>query len=231
MPAKRILCFGDSNTWGFIPVPHGAPSSRYPREQRWPQVMAAALGGQRGEPVEVIEEALNGRTTDAADPAMPQVAGAGVDGSAYLPAALSSHLPLDLVVIMLGTNDVKLHLDRAPARIAFGAKRLVDVVRTLDGGVGSSYPNPRALLVAPPPLGRLSGYFEDMFAGGHAKSVQLAALYEAVAKAAGIAFLDAGTVIEIDGIDGVHLSEAMQRKLGLAVAARAQALLDLPAAS
>jgi lysophospholipase L1-like esterase len=221
MSAKRILCFGDSNTWGFIPVPHGAPTTRYPREQRWPHVMAAAVGGD----VDVIEEALNGRTTDAADPLLAQVAGAGADGSAYLPVALASHLPLDLVVIMLGTNDVKPHLGRPASRVALGAKRLLDQVRTLDGGVGTTYPNPKALLVCPPPLGRLSVYFEEMFAGGHAKTAQLPAMYQAIAKAAGVGFLDAGLTIATDGVDGVHLSAESQRKLGLAVAVKVRELL------
>ncbi len=219
--SKRILCFGDSNTWGFIPVPHGAPTTRYPREQRWPHVMAAAVGGD----VDVIEEALNGRTTDAADPLLAQVAGAGADGSAYLPVALASHLPLDLVVIMLGTNDVKPHLGRPASRVALGAKRLLDQVRTLDGGVGTTYPNPKALLVCPPPLGRLSVYFEEMFAGGHAKTAQLPAMYQAIAKAAGVGFLDAGLTIATDGVDGVHLSAESQRKLGLAVAVKVRELL------
>jgi lysophospholipase L1-like esterase len=218
---RRILCFGDSNTWGFIPVPHGAPTTRYPRAQRWPHVMAAALGGA----VEVIEEALNGRTTDAPDPLLAQVAGAGADGSAYLPVALASHLPLDLVVIMLGTNDVKPHLARPPARIALGAKRLLDLVRTLDGGVGTIYGNPPALLVCPPQLGPLSPHFADMFAGGHAKAAQLPALYEGVARAAGVDFLDAGLSIATDGVDGVHFSAATQRALGLAVAEKVRARL------
>ncbi len=210
---KRVLCFGDSNTWGFIPAATPPTIGRYDREKRWPHVMAAALGGT----VEVIEEALNGRTTDAPDPLIP-VAAAGADGSAYLPAALASHLPLDLVIIMLGTNDVKPHLGRPAARIAFGAKKLLDMVRTLDGGVGTTYPNPKMLLIAPPPLGRLSEFFEEMFAGGHAKTVAMAPLYKDVARMTGAAFLNAGAHIQTDGEDGVHFSEAAQRALGLAVA-------------
>jgi lysophospholipase L1-like esterase len=216
--ARRIMCFGDSNTWGFVPVP-APPSSRFPREQRWPHVMAAALGFA----AEVIEEALNGRTTDATDPLLP-IGGAGADGLAYLPAALASHLPLDVVAIMLGTNDVKGHLGRAAPRIAYGAKKLIDCVRTLDGGVGSTYPNPQVLLIAPAPLGRLSAVFEDMFAGGHAKTAEMAPLYEAVARQTGAAFLNAGEHIETDGVDGVHLSATMQHRLGLAVAAKLRGL-------
>jgi lysophospholipase L1-like esterase len=217
---KRILCFGDSNTWGFIPVPIPPTTGRYERAQRWPHVMAAALDGD----AEVIEEALSGRTTDAPDPELAHIAGAGADGSAYLPVALASHLPLDLVVIMLGTNDVKPHLGRSIGRIALGAKKLLDQVRTLDGGVGTTYPNPKALLIAPPPLGRLSAFFEPMFAGGHAKSVALAPLYEGLARLTGAAFLNAGDHIESDGADGVHFSAEMQQKLGLAVAEKVRAI-------
>jgi lysophospholipase L1-like esterase len=221
MTTKRVLCFGDSNTWGFIPVPHGAPTHRYAREQRWPHVMAAAIGPQ----IEVIEEALNGRTTDAADPLLP-VAGAGADGSAYLPAALATHLPLDLVIVMLGTNDTKPHLARPAPRIAQGAKKLLDLCRVLDGGVGTTYPNPKMLLVCPPPLGTLSPYFAEMFAGGHAKTLAMPPLYEAMAKLAGAAFLDAGKHIQTDGVDGVHLTAGAQRTLGLAVAEAVRAILD-----
>jgi lysophospholipase L1-like esterase len=221
MAATRILCFGDSNTWGFMPVATPPTPGRFPRAQRWPQVMAAALG----DGAEVIEEALNGRTTDAADPELAQVAGAGADGSAYLPAALASHLPLDLVIIMLGTNDVKPHLGRSAGRIALGAKKLLDQVRTLDGGVGTTYPNPKALLVCPPPLGTLSPFFEPMFAGGHAKTAAMPALYEAVARMTGAGFLDAGKHIATDGADGVHFSAEMQRKLGLAVAETVRGML------
>jgi lysophospholipase L1-like esterase len=218
---KRVLCYGDSNTWGFIGLPDGGPTTRYARDQRWPGVLQAALG----DGVEVIEEALNGRTTDVADPTNPQITGAGLDGAAYLPAALASHLPLDVVVIMLGSNDTKAVFARDPQRIALGAKRLLDVVRTLDGGIGTEYPNPRALLIAPPPLGRLIPYFQAMFAGGEARSRGLAEPYATVARLAGAAFLDAGTVIRTDGADGLHLSAESHRALGLAVAGKVRGLL------
>ena len=221
MAERRVLCFGDSNTWGFVPVA-SSPSSRFARELRWPHVMGAALGPG----VTVIEEALNGRTTDAPDPAHPLLGGAGLDGAAYLPAALASHLPLDVVVIMLGTNDLKPHLARTPQRIAQGAKRLLDIARTLDGGVGTAYPNPRLLLVCPPPPGAFSPDFAEMFAGAAEKARAMPPLYEAVARAAGAAFLDAGTVIATDGVDGVHLSADMQRRLGLAIADSVRPLLD-----
>jgi lysophospholipase L1-like esterase len=213
MAERRVLCFGDSNTWGFVPV-QTPPSTRYPRAERWPHVMAAALGDD----VTVIEEALNGRTTDAADPQHPALGGAGLDGHAFLPAALASHLPLDALVVMLGTNDTKAHLARTPERIAAGAKRLLDCARVLDGGIGTGYANPLLLLICPPPLGQLSPHFVPVFAGGVEKSRALPPLYAAAARAAGAGFLDAATVIATDGVDGVHFSAEMQRRLGLAVA-------------
>ena len=105
----------------------------------------------------------------------PLLGGAGLDGAAYLPAALASHLPLDAVAIMLGTNDLKAQFARPPERIAAGAKRLLDIARTLDGGIGTAYPNPALLLICPPPLGNFSPYFVEMFAGGEAKSRALPA--------------------------------------------------------
>jgi lysophospholipase L1-like esterase len=218
--AKRVMVYGDSNTWGWIPVEKGVPSTRYAEGERWPGVLRATLGGD----YEVIEEGLNARTTDVPDPTLPRVTGAGVDGGAYLPAALASHLPLDLVVILLGTNDLKAMFDRSPLRIALGAAKLVDIVETTDGGVGTTYPDPKVLLLAPPPLGEM-GFFREMFAGGAEKSRQLAPYYEAVAKVAGAEFLDLGGVTKTDGVDGLHFSAEGQRKIGLAVADKVRAIL------
>lgn len=209
----RILCYGDSNTWGYAPRAE-PPSVRLPADQRWPRVMAATLGGD----AEVIEEALNGRTTDVDDPTNPQIGGAGLNGLAYLPACLASHLPLDIVVIMLGTNDLKAMYARSAARIALGAGLLAEAARGIGGGVGSTYTSPLVLLVCPPPLGTVT-HFAEMFVGGAEVSRALKPAYRAVAEAVGVGFLDAGGVIETDGIDGVHLTAAAQQRLGAAVAA------------
>jgi lysophospholipase L1-like esterase len=120
----RILVYGDSNTYGWAPEPN-PPSVRFPIDQSWPGVMQKVLGDQ----YEVIIEALPGRTTDIADPEAP-ISGAGFDGTAYLPAAMASHAPLDLVVIMLGTNDTKPAYKRTPYGIALGAASLVEIAST-----------------------------------------------------------------------------------------------------
>ncbi len=208
----RILCYGDSNTWGFSSVPE-PPAPRYGRADRWPCVMAASLGGD----VELVEEGLNGRTTDLADPTHPEITGAGLDGAAYLPACLASHLPLDLVVILLGTNDLKAMYARSALRIAVGAARLLAIARDIGAGVGTPYASPDVLLVCPPPLGPMT-HFAEMFAGGHDKSHALAPLFAQAAAVAGAGFLDAGTHIASDGADGLHWTAATQRRLGAAVA-------------
>jgi len=142
----RIVAYGDSLTYGWIPNAN-PPSTRYGLEDRWPGALQKELGNN----YQVIEEGLDGRTTDARDPGSP-ISGAQLDGSAYLQACLASHLPVDLVVIMLGSNDLKPVFNRTPLRIAIGAAQLIDLVNTLNGGVGTSYKNPKVLLICPPAL-------------------------------------------------------------------------------
>jgi lysophospholipase L1-like esterase len=106
---KRIMCFGDSLTWGWNPIESGIPIERYSKEKRWTGILASELGPE----FEVLEEGLSGRTTNLDDPTDPRLNGAN-----YLPSALASHLPLDLVVLMLGTNDTKSYFHRSPFEIA-----------------------------------------------------------------------------------------------------------------
>jgi lysophospholipase L1-like esterase len=218
----RIVVFGDSNSYGWIPTAN-PPSTRYDAAVRWPGVLQKELGSN----FQVIEEGLDGRTTDAPDPGSP-ISGAQLDGSAYLPACLASHLPVDLVIIMLGTNDLKPVFNRTPLRIALGAAHLIELVSTLNGGVGTTYPNPKVLLICPPPLNPIieqGPVFGAMFKGGVEKSKELPGLYEGVAKMSGAEYLNAGTVITTDGVDGLHLTPESHNKLGAAVAAKVKDIL------
>jgi lysophospholipase L1-like esterase len=219
----RIVAYGDSLTYGWVPNPN-PPSERFPFDQRW----TGALQKELGTDYQVIEEGLDGRTTDAPDPGSP-ISGAQLDGSAYLPACLASHLPVELVIIMLGTNDLKPVFNRTPLRIALGAAHLIELVNTLNGGVGTSYKNPKVLLVCPPPLNpsiESGPIFGDMFKGGLAKSRQLAPLYQSVAQLGGAEFLDAGTVVTTDGSDGLHLTADSEQKLGHAIAAKVKQIME-----
>jgi lysophospholipase L1-like esterase len=218
---KRIMVYGDSNTWGYIPVESGL-TTRYPEDVRWPGVLRAALGPG----YEVIDEGLSARTTDLPDPTLPHISGAGLDGSAYLPAAIATHLPLDLVVIMLGTNDLKKMFNRSPLRIALGVGTLVDVVAQTKGGVGTSYPVPKVLVLCPPPLGAVAPPERaERFAGGIEKSKALPVHYEAIAKAAGAEFLDIGKLTATDGLDGIHLTAAAHKAIGTGVAEKVKMIL------
>jgi len=200
----EILCFGDSNTWGYV----AGKGSRYPRETRWPGVLARELG----DGFAVIEEGQNGRTTVWDDPVEGHK-----NGRAYLVPCLESHAPLDLVVLMLGTNDLKQRFSVPPFDIGWSARSLLEAIgRSAAGRDGAP---PAALLVAPPPLGRLSE-FAEMFAGGFEKSRKLALHYRTAAAAFGADFLDAGTVASVSDVDGVHLDAAGHEALGRAVAAR-----------
>jgi lysophospholipase L1-like esterase len=130
-----VVCFGDSNTWGYVP---GGDGERHPREVRWPVLLQAALGNEW----EVIAEGLSGRTATIDRPDSD-----GRNGLPYLLPCLLSHAPVDLVVIFLGTNDVNFVDDD---RVARCVARLVHVVRTSGAGPGGQAPE--ALVVCPPPF-------------------------------------------------------------------------------
>jgi lysophospholipase L1-like esterase len=218
MTVKTVLCFGDSLTWGWIPTAEGTPTQRYSSTTRWTGVLA----GQLGDDYRVIEEGLSARTTNADDPTDPRL-----NGAAYLPAALASHLPLDLVVLMLGTNDTKVNLGRTPFDIATGMSILVAQVLTSAGGIGTTYPAPQVLVVAPPALGEMANpWFQMVFEGGQEKSAALADAYAAMASFFKVAFFDAGSVISTDGVDGIHFTEENNRDLGLALAEQVRLLLS-----
>ncbi len=217
MPDKRILCFGDSLTWGWVPVADGMPTERFPREVRWTGVLADQLG----EGHIIIEEGLSARTTDLDDPVDPRL-----NGAAYLPSCLASHLPLDLVILMLGTNDTKAYFDRTPLDIALGMSLLVTQVLTSGGGVGTAYPAPQVLVMAPPTLGPTPHpWFQLIFEGSQEKSARLAEVYRAMADFVKVPFFDAGSVISTEGVDGVHFTEQNNRDLGVALGEQVGRLL------
>ena len=213
---KRILCFGDSLTWGWMPIAEVVPTTRYPFEQRWTGILAAHLG----EGFEIIEGGLSGRTTDLDDPTDSRL-----NGSAYLPAALATHLPLDLVILQLGTNDTKTYFKRSAYDIALGMSKLLIQVATSAGGVGTAYPAPKALVIAPPPLGPMSDpWLQDTFDGAQEKSRELASRYDALTRFFKVDFLNAGAFMTTDGIDGIHFTVENNIGLGKAVAEKIKAI-------
>ncbi len=204
-----IIAFGDSNTWGSDPATGG----RFPREQRWPTVMQRELGSE----YEVIAEGLRGRTTVHDDPIEPYRSGADA-----LPPCLMSHAPVDLVILALGCNDLKKRFSVSAFDIAEGAARLIFLARAY--GEGPDGRAPGILLVAPPPIARLTGYAEK-FEGGAEKSRLLGERFREIARQEGIAFLDAGAVIRCSDLDGIHYEADQHALLGRAAAEAARKAL------
>ncbi|TIQ35455.1 MAG: arylesterase [Mesorhizobium sp.] len=211
---KTILCYGDSLTWGY----DAASLGRHALEDRWPSALKAALG----DGIEVIAEGLNGRTTAFDD----HLAGADRNGARTLPTILASHAPLDLIVFMLGANDMKPWIHGNPVAAKQGMQRLVDIVRGHD--YPFDWPAPQILIVAPPAVTRTdNAEFKEMFAGGDDASKRLAPQYSALADEAGCGFFDAGSVATTTPLDGVHLDAENTRQIGQALAPLVRVMLSL----
>ena len=198
---KRILCYGDSNTWGSDPL----SGERLDDQTRWTRILAKALGPD----YEVIEEGLCGRTTVWEDPIEGYK-----NGSTYLLPCLETHRPLDLVVIMLGTNDLKKRFSLTAYDIAQGAGVLVTAVQK--SSAGREAKAPPVLLMAPPPVSKMSDY-DEMFEDAYEKSKKLGERFRQVAQELGCAFLDTSSVIVSSKVDGIHFDPPEHAKLGQAV--------------
>lgn len=204
-----VLCFGDSNTYGTVPMRDPSHDERFPFEERWTGVLARILGDD----CRVVEEGLPGRTTVHDD----AIEGASRNGATYLVPCLGSHRPIGTLVLALGTNDLKTRFSLTPEDVARGVGTLLDLVQASRSGPGGGVPN--ILLVAPAPV-REIGFLGEIFVGGAAKSQHLAGKYAQVAQRYGASFLDAATVVQVSDVDGVHLAVDQHRRLGEAVAMR-----------
>jgi len=207
---KQILCFGDSNTWGADPVTKG----RFPKAERWPTVMGVELGNG----YEVIAEGLGGRTTVWRDPIEEHKC-----GKDHLIPIMESHKPIDLLIIMLGTNDLKHRFSLTAFDIASGAGTLVKMARA----TGSAFTGgrPQVLMVAPPPVGKLTG-FAQMFKGSGEKSLGFSEEFTRVSAELDCPLLDLAPVAVSSAADGIHFDSANQRKIGLAMAEKVRQILS-----
>jgi len=206
---KTIVCYGDSNTYGADP----ATGKRHAPDVRWTGVLQAELGsGYR-----VIEEGLSGRTTNLDDIIEPDR-----NGLTYLAPCLESHAPIDLVTIMLGTNDLKARFNRNASDIGQSAGLLARIARSMR--VGPDDGPPQVLLMAPPLVVGLTD-FDEMFAGAIEKLQRFAHYYEIWAENHHVAFLDAGSVIVSSPVDGIHIDAPEHARLGKAVAAKVREII------
>ncbi len=202
-----VVCFGDSNTWGYDPA---NPGARYPRDIRWPGRLAATLGADWT----VIEEGLNGRTTTLDDPVAP-----GRSGLDYLLPCLESHAPLELVIIYLGTNDLADRYSMRPRDVAGAAGRLVQLAQTSGTGPGGRAPG--VLLVCPPPFSATDP--DGSYAGSPAKSHTLGRWFAEEAALLDCPLLDLDGVAPYSDLDGIHLDAHGHAAVARAVAERVRA--------
>lgn len=199
--AKTILCFGDSNTWG-----QQADKGRYPADVRWTGLLQMALG----EAYYIIEEGLSSRTTDVDYERKP-----GRNGRTYLVPCLDSHRPLDMVILMLGTNDLKIEFNRSAVQIAQAIEGLVNIIR-------EKTPDTNLLLVSPILVDDTKPLFKELYPSYYnhesvIKSQQLAIEIEKVATASNCLFVDASTVAS-SGEDGIHFTKEAHAGLAQSLA-------------
>ena len=203
---KTVVCYGDSNTYGFDPTTGG----RFPRDVRWTGRLQTLLGCG----YHVVEEGCNGRTTIYKEPGSPWKS-----GLEYLKPCLNSHKPIDILVIMLGTNDLKRCFGLSAAEVTAGVERLVEEVEEFVAEKLKVAPT--VLLVSPPEIGeKIAG---SLFWGSFdetaiARSRELASLYEDVARRHGCEFLDAAQIVRPSDEDSVHLMPEGHKMLASAVA-------------
>lgn len=199
---RTILAVGDSLTWGADPV----TKHRHPPASRWPNALAARLG----EGVSVVTDALCGRTTSFDDYAVIEER----NTARSLPTLLGSHQPLSLVILMLGTNDLKSHICGLASGAQAGMRRLVQLVRTHPYIEGRT---PEVMIVAPPPRIK-TPMRPEITDEAIAQSQLLASLYRDVAQAGDTWFFDAGSVCAASHADGVHLDAVQTERLGTELA-------------
>lgn len=198
---KTILAYGDSLTWGYDPINIG----RHAHEDRWTSVLQKALGHG----VRVIAEGLNGRTTAYDD----YLGDCERNGAKLLPSLLATHKPLDLVIIMLGTNDLKRGIQGTAIGATSGIKRLVKLVQHHDWGF--DFEAPEVLIVSPPPIRETADVmFGAMFNHSIEEGAMLASMYRDAADELGCGFFDAGSVAETTPLDGIHLDADNTRAIG-----------------
>ena len=210
---KRILCFGDSNTYGTRPN-----GGRFDESIRWPTRLEALLG----DGYTVVEEGFGGRTTVFDDP----VEGGYKSGADYLPPCLMSHNPLDLVILMLGANDAKMRFNMTARTIAEGNMRLIRLIRLYAmNGRGES---PLILLTAPPPVAPWvteTPYAQVFGPNAAAVTAGLSAEYARYARLMRCDFFDAGKYASCSREDAIHLTAESHEALARAFRDRIISLL------
>lgn len=211
---KNILCFGDSNTWGYSPQ----DGIRFSLDIRWTGVLQKSLGPS----YRIIEEGLNGRTIFVNEEG--KEARSLRSGSDVLPVILESHRPLDLVIVMLGTNDLKEEFELTVKEIAQGAKTLCEMILRSEYLVENL---PKILLISPTYIGStIMPDQDEFFNQARKKSYQFAEHYQRVANELGIHFLDAAKIVSASEGEGVHWDAEQHVKFGKKIGMTIEKILE-----
>lgn len=213
---KTILCYGDSNTYGYNPE----DGFRYPYKQRWTSILQENLK----EKAIIIPEGLNGRTTCFEDEIRP-----GRNGVTYLDPCLHTHGPIDLVVLMLGTNDLKIRFQATPTDIGKAIERLIKMILDITPQKRRDGKPSKILLVSPIHLGDnlcdIESGEEMGFERGIQYSKRLAPIYKQWADTYHIEFMDAAEYAKPSELDACHLSAEGHASLGAAITEKCEEIL------
>lgn len=203
----NILCYGDSNTWGWVPSSMGL--KRYNKENRWPGILQNILGDSYN----IMEDGLGARTTSFDDP-RPELPLR--NGLKTLPIILEAHLPIEIVILMLGTTDTKEMLNISVKQTTQSMKQIIQTIkeyRTLE-----NTQNPKILLIVPPIVKEIADFASKLFKGATKKTTQLIESYKELAKEENIFYLNPNDKIKVDEIEGVHIDNDNHKILGKLVA-------------
>lgn len=208
---RTILCYGDSNTWGYVPQDFSEGNftiQRYPRDIRWTGILQNLLGKSFC----IVEEGLNSRTTNLDYQIPPDR-----NGKTYLPSCLYSHAPIDLVILALGGNDLKAYFNRTSGDIRAGLAELVDIIQGSFYGERMQQP-PKILIMAPFKVLPIAEQFKDdngvvVLADAGKRAQELIREYADLAKEKNCYFLDVSMSVHPSEIDGMHLDAAAHQNL------------------
>ena len=194
---KRVLCFGDSNTWGYIP----GTGERFEYSKRWTGILANSLEGKYS----ILEEGLNGRTIADDDPFHP-----GRNGLKYLLPCMESHKPFDIIIIFLGTNDLKYYFSNSIQRISTNMQKMIQSIKNGQYGYHDKIPD---IILLPVPHTFDNVMINSSFRDSREKSISLTREYQNISRIMHCHFLDITNKIKVSKIDGIHLNEKNHFKL------------------
>lgn len=206
MSKITILCYGDSNTWGWVANKAGA--ERYDEHTRWPGVMRDLLGDDYA----VAENALGARTANLDEP-RPELPLR--NGLQMLPIALEIAAPIDILIFMIGTPDLKPLFNVTPESIAEGMRKNIETAKSFKAVNGRS--PQQIIIIAPPIINDAAEFASKAYANAHDKSVALVNLYRKLAYETNCLFIDSNDFVQVDPTEGVHISKESHHKLGQAV--------------